>query len=114
MQSANLIESIEQVVIKYFGIDEKTLKGSRGKESVAWARFVYCYLCRKHARVNYSELGRTLSRDHTTIMHAVGQVEGRIKIYPEYADEVKAVERMLCDEVYEKAFPQLTINDIPK
>lgn len=59
------------------GISVETLKSERRSDKVAKARQVYCWLCTKYGpEVNRSlpNIGRTINRDHTTVLHAMRKV----------------------------------------
>lgn len=55
-----------------------TLKGERRSQDIARARQVYCWLASKYgtaATRSLPNIGRTIDRDHTTVLHAVRKVD---------------------------------------
>jgi chromosomal replication initiation ATPase DnaA len=55
------------------------IKGSRGLQPIAEARFCYCFLRRKYFNHGVTVIGKDINRDHTTILHAINTVKDRIE-----------------------------------
>lgn len=71
---------IQAATAKYFGLAPATLLGKDRHKSVAMARHVAMYLCKKLLGRSFPELGREFGRrDHTTVMSAVRKVELLLK-----------------------------------
>ena len=70
------IEKIIQVVTDHYGVRLGDLQSKRRHKSVAHPRQVCMYLARRHTRYSLEETGGYFGgRDHTTVMHAVRQIE---------------------------------------
>ncbi len=63
------------------GIPAEEIMGRRRVADVVFARHAAMYLMRKANR-SYPQIGLWFNRDHTTIMHAVRQVEAAPQLYP--------------------------------
>jgi chromosomal replication initiator protein len=70
--------AILTAVARYFGVKVDDLKGrSRHKQIVA-PRQIAMYLLCEDARLSTPEVGRLLTRDHTTVMHGFKQIANDI------------------------------------
>ena len=73
-------EYIQQVVSKYFNINEKDMTSSKRSNDVAYPRQIAMFLCRDIADLSYKQIGLDFGkRDHTTVMHACTKIETEIK-----------------------------------
>ena len=73
-------EYIQQVVSKYFNINEKDMTSSKRSNDVAYPRQIAMFLCREIADLSYKQIGLDFGkRDHTTVMHACNKIENEIK-----------------------------------
>lgn len=74
------VESIQEVVAKYFNINAKDLKSSKRSNDLAYPRQIAMYLCRDIAQMQLARIGECFGkRDHTTVMHACRKIEAEIK-----------------------------------
>lgn len=74
------VESIQEVVAKYFNINAKDLKSSKRSNDLAYPRQIAMYLCRDIAQMQLAKIGECFGkRDHTTVMHACRKIESEIK-----------------------------------
>ena len=74
------VESIQEVVAKYFNINAKDLKSSKRSNDLAYPRQIAMYLCRDIAQMQLARIGECFGkRDHTTVMHACRKIEKEIK-----------------------------------
>ncbi len=74
--SSCTIEGIQQVVAKYYQINMTDLKSSRRMRHFAHPRQVAMYLCKKHLKVSFPEIGHKFGgKDHTTVIHACRKIE---------------------------------------
>ncbi|MCB1504668.1 MAG: chromosomal replication initiator DnaA [Hyphomicrobiaceae bacterium] len=69
-------EVIEQTVAQVFGVEDQDLRrATRGQARVARARQVAMYLAHVACGMSLTAVGRTFSRDRTTVSHACGVIE---------------------------------------
>ena len=92
---------IVSVVLAAFDLTNQRLTGRRRTREVAWARQVACYLLHRLTKLSTTCIGRTLNREHTTILHSVALVESRMK-HLEIAQFIDRLET-LCREPAVKA-----------
>ena len=70
------IQAILDAVVRYYDIKLTDLLGKRRHKSVALPRQVCMWLARRHTRYSLEEIGGYLGgRDHTTVLHAIRQVD---------------------------------------
>ena len=73
-------EYIQQVVSRYFNINEKDLTSSKRSNDIAYPRQIAMFLCRDIGELSYKQIGLDFGkRDHTTVMHACNKIETEIK-----------------------------------
>jgi len=54
------------------------------------------YLCRKHCRLSFPEIGECFGgKDHTTVMSAVRKIEGSLGTDPQLQKAMEAIENSL-------------------
>ncbi len=74
------IDSIIRVVADYFNVSLYDLKGKKRTKSVVLPRQIAMYIARTITDFSTTEIGYEFGgRDHTTVMHSVGRVEGMIQ-----------------------------------
>ena len=62
-------------VCKYYGVDEETLKSPQRCRNVSEARQNAMYLMRQMLNMSHDEIAKYFSRERTTVIHALKQVE---------------------------------------
>ena len=62
-------------VCKYYGVDEAVLRGPQRSRNISEPRQVAVYLMRKLIRMSQEEIAKEFSRERTTIVHLLKQVE---------------------------------------
>jgi hypothetical protein len=77
---------IIQCVAERHGVSVVDIKSLRRTRIVIAPRQEYCWLVGKMTELSYVQVGKTLSnRDHTTALHSVRKVQGRVDNDLEYA-----------------------------
>jgi chromosomal replication initiator protein len=67
------------------------LLSSRRSPRVAHARQLAMYLARELTPMSLTEIARGFDRDHTTVMHALRAVEGRLEPGSETAERIHRI-----------------------
>ena len=71
------VHEIQRVVSRHFNVSEESLRGKRRTDTIAFPRQVAMYLARTMTELSLSEIGGKFGgRDHTTVLHACGKIEG--------------------------------------
>ncbi|HLU34796.1 MAG TPA: chromosomal replication initiator protein DnaA [Thermomicrobiales bacterium] len=68
-----------EAVCEHFNVSEKDLRGRARTRDIAHPRQVAMYLLREETEISLEEVGRTLGRDHTTVMHGIRKIEKQLE-----------------------------------
>lgn len=83
------IMHIRDGVASFYGLTPEDLVSSDRKWRIARPRHVAMYLARVKTEASFPVIADHFGgRDHTTVMHAVNTVEGRVKIDPAFRQEL--------------------------
>jgi chromosomal replication initiator protein len=90
------IEDIQQAVATQFNQRLSDLLGPRRPKDLALARQVAQYLCKQLTTKSYPDIGRAFGgRDHTTVIHAVRNVENLLPRDPALVEAIEILKRQL-------------------
>lgn len=67
-------------VCKYYGVEEDILKGPQRSRNISEPRQVAMYLMRQMLNMSQDEIAKVFSRERTTVVHALKQVEKTIQL----------------------------------
>jgi chromosomal replication initiator protein len=85
-----------QAVCSHFSLEEKELLGRGRARTVSFPRQVAMYLMRKDADISLEEIGQTLRRDHTTVLHGIRKIEAEMARDATLRNDVMSIrERLL-------------------
>lgn len=71
-------EAIIREVAMTYGVPPKLLISNHRGEDAVRARHIVMWRLRNQLGFSYPKIGRILSRDHTTVMHGVKKVQGKM------------------------------------
>lgn len=70
-------EEVVSAICEFYQIKETQLKGTKRDAKLVRARHACMYILKREGGLTYSEIGNILGgRDHTTVIHGVGKIEG--------------------------------------
>jgi hypothetical protein len=95
---ARNIEDVVLIVAHYYQLSIEDLYSTDRHKSLAQARHIAIYLCRKvpsSVRPSFPEIGRAFSRDHTTIMSAFNKIKAQRTMDPSLARQLQELEERL-------------------
>ncbi len=73
------VERIIDLIVLYFGVEiDDILSKSQSRECVL-PRQMSMFFCREYLKLPYMKIGRIFSRDHSTVMSSVKQIQQNIK-----------------------------------
>jgi chromosomal replication initiator protein len=72
-------EKIVKAVAAHYGITSEDLLGKSQTREIALARQVAMYLCREKLQLPYQKIGEAFSRDHSTVMSSIKQIQKGIE-----------------------------------
>ena len=90
------IEEIQKAVVEHYGIRMADMTSARRSRAVARPRQVAMFLAKQLTPRSLPEIGKKFGgRDHTTVMHAVRQIERLSAEDRSIADDLDALRRKL-------------------
>ena len=90
---------IQEIVSRYFNINEKDLKSSKRSNDIAYPRQIAMYLCRDIGNMPFTKIGEAFGkRDHTTVMHACSKIDSEIKENSNTKVIVESVKKIILEK----------------
>ncbi len=90
------IESIQNYVCDYFGIDTNKVREKTRKQEIVEARQIAMYLSKKFTQSSLKSIGLQFGgRDHSTVIHAINTVEQRLSTTPKLKRVLKELEQKI-------------------
>jgi len=74
------MEDISKLVCRYFRIEPQVLKSKSRKKIHSYPRNIYVYLCRQYTDATLEDIGKSIDRNHSTVLYAAEVVEHKIKV----------------------------------
>ena len=92
------VQQIIEAVARYYDLKLPDLLSRRKHKSIALPRQIGMFLARRHTRYSLEEIGGYFGgRDHTTVMHAVKQIETKQGDDEGLAEDVRRLEMLITD-----------------
>ena len=92
------VKEIQKLVAAFYGIDERYMTAKDRERRIVRPRQVAMHLARTMTPMSYPEIGRRFGgRDHTTVIHAVRQIEKLSNEDPFLAFEVETLREALAE-----------------
>jgi chromosomal replication initiator protein len=85
------LAQIQDAVCAVCGLSREELLSSRRSTRVAHARQLAMYLARELTPMSLAEIARGFDRDHTTVLHALRAVEGRLEPGSETSERIHRI-----------------------
>jgi len=88
------MDNIIRVVAEYFALTPNDLKGKKRSQNIVFPRQLAMYIGRELTDYSTTELGQDFGgRDHTTVMHSIGKIKGKIGSDPTLASTIESIKR---------------------
>ena len=94
-QSVTSMSDIQALVCKYFKVDPLLLKSKSRKKIHSYPRNIYVYLCRQHTAMTVQDIGKTINRNHSTVLYAAEVIEHKIKTDVKVKNQIGFLTRKL-------------------
>jgi len=85
------LDEIIDLVCNAYGVSRDELGGRSRKQRIVRPRQIAMYLCRRYSEASLKEIGRQLSRDHSSVMYSIDAVEKRILERPQLRYELETL-----------------------
>jgi chromosomal replication initiator protein len=90
------IESIQNYVSDYFGMDPNKLRDKTRKQEIVEARQIAMYLSKKMTKSSLKTIGLHFGgRDHSTVIHAITSIEDRLHTSSKHQQILKDIEHQI-------------------
>jgi chromosomal replication initiator protein len=73
------LDDIMALLCRYFNLEAEILASRSRKKTHAYPRNLYAYLCRRHTEATLDEIGKSINRNHSTILYASEVIAGKMK-----------------------------------
>jgi chromosomal replication initiator protein len=94
-QGVTTMSDIQALVCKYFKVDPLLLKSKSRKKIHSYPRNIYVYLCRQHTAMTVQDIGKTINRNHSTVLYAGEVIEHKIKTDVKVKNQIGFLTRKL-------------------
>lgn len=94
-QSVTTMSDIQALVCKYFKVDPLLLKSKSRKKIHSYPRNIYVYLCRQNTAMTVHDIGKTINRNHSTVLYAAEVIEHKIKTDVKVKNQIGFLARKL-------------------
>jgi chromosomal replication initiator protein len=91
------LEDIKTVVCRYFKVDPLMLESKSRKKIHTFPRNVFVYLCRQLTALTVEQIGRSLNRNHSTVLYASEVIERRIRMDKKVKNQVDFLTHKLTE-----------------
>jgi chromosomal replication initiator protein len=107
------LNSVLNVVSKYYDINIEDIKGRSRKSNFVNARQVYMYVARNHSNYSFPAIGYFVNKDHATALHSVNKISIEKEIYSSLKNDIEKIEAMLYSTMipYDVNLLQMSINN---
>lgn len=90
------IEAVQKMVADHFSLRVLDLKSPRRHKNLAVPRQIAMYLCKKHIKASFPEIGDKFGgKDHTTVMHACQRIKNGMEADPFIRENLDYLERAI-------------------
>lgn len=90
------VQMIQEVVCKYFNLEESMLQTKSRKREIVQARQITMYLSKKYTDCSFSLIGKIVGkRNHATVLHACKTIKDQIDINKSFRSSVEEIENRL-------------------
>lgn len=90
------IDAIQKAVADYYQIQMGDLKSHCRMKTLVYPRQVAMYLCKKHLKVSFPEIGQKFGgKDHTTVIHACRKIEALLDKDSNLQNDLEILEKTI-------------------
>lgn len=97
------VDDVLDKVCRHYEVTPNAVKGRSRKRELVVPRQIVMYLAKKYTNIPAARIGRMIgSRDHSTVLHSIAQVENNLKKDKSFAEEMSKIEASLKIKSNEK------------
>jgi chromosomal replication initiation ATPase DnaA len=86
---------VQKLICEYFKTNWQLIEGPSREQKFVDARFAYCYIMVEQYKQSKKATGRDVKKHHTSVMHAINEVKGYIKVDDDYRLRINQIIKML-------------------
>ncbi len=98
-QSQISIEGIQKVICQYFKVDPLMLRSKSRKKIHSYPRNIFVYLCRNHTGATLEEIGKSINRNHSTVLYSSEVIEKKIKVDNRIKNQINFLKQKIRDVI---------------
>ena len=84
----DIVKKIFEEIESKYGVTEQDIKSGKRTQNIASARHVTAYLIQNLTDYSLSKIGKTLNRDHTTIISSIANIEEKMRASSSVESEI--------------------------
>ena len=94
------MDGIQKLICQYFKIDSMMLQSKSRKKIHAYPRNMYVYLCRNYTNATLEDIGRSIKRNHSTIIYSSEVIERKMKIDNRVRNHINFLKQKIKDTMH--------------
>ena len=87
-QGAISLDAIKKIICKYYKIENSVLPSKSRKKIHTYPRNMYVYLSRNYSDATLEEIGKSINRNHSTIIYSSEVIEKKMKLDKKVKNQV--------------------------
>ena len=91
------LDSIGKLICKYYKIENKVLPSKSRKKIHTYPRNMYVYLSRNYSDATLEEIGKSINRNHSTVIYSSEVIEKKIKQDKKVKNQVDFLSQKIKD-----------------
>ena len=95
MKKTVTLPFIMEVVAEHYGITAQQILSPYKSRDVALPRQIAMYLCRQYTSLSFDEIGKAISRDHSTVHYAYNKVQKDIENDKNFAAVIEVLKKKI-------------------
>lgn len=95
--SAISLDNISKLICKYYKIENAVLPSKSRKKIHTYPRNMYIYLSRNYSDATLEEIGKSINRNHSTVIYSSEVIEKKIKLDKKVKNQVDFLSQKIQD-----------------
>ena len=96
-QSSISLDTIKKLICKYYKIENSVLPSKSRKKIHTFPRNMYVYLSRNYSDATLEEIGKSINRNHSTVIYSSEVIEKKIKLDKKVKNQVDFLSQKIKD-----------------
>jgi chromosomal replication initiator protein len=99
-QYAISLDNIKNLICKYYQIEHAVLPSKSRKKIHAYPRNMYVYLSRNYSDATLEEIGKSINRNHSTVIYSSEVIEKKLRIDKKVKNQVDFLSQKIKDSSF--------------